>query len=60
VASIGNPHYLGLLANYQLLSPQTQETPQEIPEKTYPDYSLQYGIMELGGCDRYFNGQPNC
>jgi hypothetical protein len=39
--------------NYQVVSP-----PQ--PEKTYEDYLVQYGVRESGGCDRYFNGEPNC
>lgn len=31
------------------------------PEKSYEDYLIQYGIRESGGgCDRYFNGKPNC
>lgn len=30
------------------------------PEKTYEDYLIQYGVRESGGCDRYFNGEPNC
>ena len=29
-------------------------------EKTYEDYLIQYGVRESGGCDRYFNGRPNC
>lgn len=29
-------------------------------EKTYEDYLIQYGVRESGGCDRYFNGEPNC
>jgi hypothetical protein len=39
--------------NFKIVSPPK-------PQKTYPDYSLQYGIRELGDCGRYFNGRPNC
>jgi hypothetical protein len=39
--------------NYKVIAP-----PQT--EKTYEDYLIQYGIREPGGCDRYFNGAPNC
>jgi hypothetical protein len=39
--------------NYQIVSPPR-------PQKTYEDYLVQYGIRESGGCDRYFNGEPNC
>jgi hypothetical protein len=52
--------FVASICNYLMAPPKPQEPPQEIPEKTYPDYSLQYGIRELGGCDRYFNGQPHC
>ena len=39
--------------NYKIVSP-----PQRV--KTYEDYLIQYGVRESGGCDRYFNGEPNC
>jgi hypothetical protein len=52
--------FVASICNYLMAPPKPQEPPQEIPEKTYPDYSIQYGIRELGGCDRYFNGQPHC
>jgi hypothetical protein len=39
--------------NYRLVSP-----PKRV--KTYEDYLIQYGVREPGGCDRYFNGEPNC
>jgi hypothetical protein len=39
--------------NYQIVSPPR-------PQKTYEDYLIQYGVREPGGCDRYFNGEPNC
>ncbi|MCB8762202.1 hypothetical protein [Planktothrix agardhii] len=39
--------------NYQIVSP-----PKRV--KTYEDYLVQYGVRESGGCDRYFNGEPNC
>jgi hypothetical protein len=39
--------------NYQIISPPR-------PEKTYEDYLVQYGVRGEGGCDRYFNGEPNC
>ena len=47
--------------NYQVVAPpKPQQIPQQIPQQTYEDYLVQYGIREPGGCDRYFNGQPNC
>jgi hypothetical protein len=39
--------------NYRVIDPPKTE-------KTYEDYLVQYGVRESGGCDRYFNGAPNC
>jgi len=39
--------------NYRVIDPPKTD-------KTYEDYLVQYGIRESGGCDRYFNGEPNC